>query len=97
MDNYFWCPASPACDDRSPGKCGFHVNESERLTARWKAHDIDSLHQVGHVATEAENLESVVNTELASGLLEFGAERPFTKAPELRFRQTVQHKCSRLN
>ena len=93
----FGCTAGAAGDDWFFGESGFDVDQSERFAVRWQAHDVDRLHQVGHVAAEAEQFESVGDSEFARRLFEFAAERAFAEAPELRFRQAIQNECGRLN
>jgi hypothetical protein len=55
------------------------------------------LHQVGHVAAEAKQFESVGDTKFARRLLQFAVERALAEAPKLCFWQAIQHQCSRLN
>ena len=80
--------AGVAGDDRFLGQRGFDVHQAERLAVRRQAHHVDRLHQVGHVAAEAEELEAVGDAQLAGRLFELGSQRAFAEAPELGVRQS---------
>ena len=54
MRDDFRGTSGPASDDRFLGQRGFDVNQTKRLAVRRETHDVNRLHQVGHVAPEAQ-------------------------------------------
>ena len=84
------CAAGVAGDDRFLGQRGFDVDQAEGLAVGWQAHDVDGSHQVGHVATEAEEADAIGQAGGVDLLLELAAQGAFAAAPELGLGHVVE-------
>ena len=83
--------AGAAADAGFSREGGFHVYQRARFAARGEAHHVDRVHQVGHIAAEAEEADVLHHAGLFGGLMELLPELAFADDPELRIRQLAEH------
>ncbi len=83
--------AGAAGDARLSRQRGFDVHERTWLAARGQRHHVDRVHQVGHVAAEAEEANVVHNASLLGNIVQLAPQLALADDPELRFRQFAQH------
>ena len=81
-----------AGDDRFLGQRRFDVDQAKRLAVRWQAHHVDRAHEVGHIATEAEQFEAVGDAKRLRGgrstLVAVGRRQSTRIGPPACFRKT---------